>query len=186
MINLQDKRWVGRLKAGDDTAFEKLYLKYNKKLFNFSYRLLQSRQEAEGLVQDTFMKLWEMRYKLDENYSFSGYIFKIARNKIYNIFRVRINERYYREYIQEYAEKLENNLERKLNYDELNTYYLDLISKLPERRKEIFLLSRNEGYTYREIAQRLQISENTVDTQIRKSLDFFRQSLREKYTTVPY
>jgi len=184
MINLQDKRWVCRLKAGDDQAFEKLYHKYSKKLFNFGYKMLQSKQEAEGLVQDTFLKIWEIRYKLDENYSFSGYIFKIARNKIYNIFRARINERFYREYLQEYAETLEDNLERELDYNELNTFYIELISRLPERRKEIFLLSRNEGYTYREIAQKLQISENTVDTQIRKSLDFFRQSLREKYTVV--
>jgi RNA polymerase sigma-70 factor (ECF subfamily) len=186
MTNLQDKRWVCRLKAGDDLAFEKLYCKYSRKLFNFGYKMLQSKQEAEGLVQDTFLKLWEMRYKLDENYSVSGYIFKIARNKIYNIFRIRINERFYREYIQECAERLEDNLERNLDFSELNALYLELISKLPERRKEIFLLSRNEGYTYREIAQKLQISENTVDTQIRKSLDFFRESLREKFTAISH
>ncbi len=184
MLNLQDKRWVIRLKSGEGKAFEKLYLKYNRKLFNFGYKMLHSKQEAEGLVQDVFLKIWEKRYTLDENHSFSGYLFKIAQNKIYNIFRQRINERYYREYLEEYAESLEHSLEQRFDYKELEKFYNELISRLPEKRKRIFILSRNEGYTYREIAEKLQISENTVDTQIRKSLNFFRQSLREKFIPV--
>ncbi|MBA7513984.1 RNA polymerase sigma-H factor [subsurface metagenome] len=186
MVNLQEKRLVARLKFGDGLAFEKLFLKYNQKLFNFSYKMLHSKQDAEGIVQSTFLKIWETRYKLDENHSFSGYLFKIAQNKIYNLFRTRVNERYYKEYIEEYAEVLENSLEQEIDYKELQEYYKKLVTKLPEKRKQIFLLSRNEGLTYREIALKLQISENTVDTQIRQALDYFRQSLREKFIPAPH
>jgi RNA polymerase sigma-70 factor (ECF subfamily) len=122
-----------------------------------------------------------MRSGLDESHSFNGYLFKIAQNDIYNLFRKRINEKYYQEYFLEYAEKLECSLEDKINYNELVEIIDQLIEELPDRRKIIFTFSRKEGLTYREIADKLDISENTVDTQIRKALDYIRQHLRNKY-----
>ena len=185
MRNLQDKRWVIRLKAGDNLAFERLFNKYNQKLFNFSYRLLRSKQEAEEIVQNTFLKIWENRFTLDENYSFSAYLFRITQNRILNEFRSRINQHYYREYLMEYAENMDNTVEKEIDFSELNKIIKMLISQLPERRKQIFLLSRNDGLTYREIADKLNISENTVDTQIRKALDYFRHCLREQLSRMP-
>ena len=80
MHNLQDKRLINRLKAGDNEAFEHLFKKYNQKLFNFCYRMLRSKHEAEEIVQNTFLKIWENRNTLDENYSFSSLLFKITQN----------------------------------------------------------------------------------------------------------
>ncbi len=180
MFESPDQRLVIRLKAGDGEAFEKLFMKYNQKLCNFCYNILHSRQDAEGIVQSTFLKIWETRHLINENLPFGGYIFKIAQNKVFNLLRKQINHRYYLEYLQEYTEMLENTTEKSILYNELENIIHHLINSLPERRREIFLLSRNEGLTYKEIADRLGISENTVDTQIRKALDYFRQSLREK------
>jgi len=175
------KRLVLRLKEGDSAAFEKLFCQYHQKVFNFALKMLHSKMEAEGVVQNTFVKIWENRSSLDETHSFHGYLFKIAQNDIYNHFRKRLNEKYYREYLLEYAEKLESSLEEKINLNELEVIVEEIMSNLPERRREIFLLSRNEGLTYKEIGLKLNITENTVDTQIRKALDFFRQHLRNKY-----
>jgi RNA polymerase sigma-70 factor (ECF subfamily) len=184
MADQFDKKSTTRLRLDDGVAFERLYHKYNRKLYNFAFKMLHSRVESEGIVQDTFIKLWENRKKLDDSLSVSGYLFKIAQNKIYNLFRSRINDMYYREYLKEYAHKLETTLEEKIDQNDLFILFEQLIDKLPDRRKEIFLLSRNEGLTYKQIAVKLGISENTVDTQIRKALDFFRQNLREKYLSM--
>jgi len=185
MINQHDKRLVIRLKTGDGIAFEKLFKKYNQKLYNFCFRMLRSRQEAESIVQNTFLKIWENRQSLDETLSFNSYLFKIARNRVFNELRSMLNQRYYREYLAEYIETFENTTEKELNYSELDQLLKSLIAQLPERRKQIFLLSREEGLTYREIAEKLKISENTVDTQIRKALDHFRQYLREYFHHAP-
>ncbi len=184
MLDLQDKRLVTLLKANDITAFEKLFLKYNKRLYVYCFKMISNRFEAEEITQDTFIKVWEARQNIDENRSFSGYIFKIAHNKLFNLIRKKINERYYKEYLEEYAETIEKSTEAYINFKELENLLDELTDKLPERRKRIFLLSRNDGLTYKEIARKLNISENTVDTQIRKVLDFFRQVLREKFLTV--
>jgi RNA polymerase sigma-70 factor (ECF subfamily) len=180
MIDQHDQKLVARLKTGDDRAFEKLFKKYNQKLCNFCMKMLRSKTDAEGIVQNTFMKIWETRHLLNENLPFSSYVYKIARNKVLNEMRKQINQRYYIEYLLEYTEMLEDTTEKNILFSELEKTIHHLISLLPDRRREIFLLSRDEGLTYKEIADKLDISENTVDTQIRKVLDFFRQSLREK------
>ena len=179
MIDRQDRKLVIRLKEDDGVAFEKLFLKYNQKLFNYCYRLLRSKQEAEGIVQATFMKIWELRHELNEEQSFSGLIFKISRNRVFNEFRSRLNQRYYYEYLKEYAETLDNTTEKELDFLEIKAMIDSLLRQLPERRREIFLLSRDQGLSYKEIAKKLEISENTVDTQIRKALTHFREMFRE-------
>ena len=184
MLDLQDKKLVIRLKLNDGAAFEKLFLKYNRRLYMYCYRMVNNSMEAEEVTQSTFIKIWETRQNIDENRSFSGYIFKIAYNKIYNLIRKKINERYYKEYLEEYAETIENSTESHINFKELEDLLEYLTAKLPDKRKTIFLLSRREGLTYKEIARKLNISENTVDTQIRKVLDFFRQALRERFLTI--
>ena len=180
MKDQHEQKLVVCLKAGDTDAFESLFKKYNQKLINFCSRILRSRADAEGIVQYTFMKIWETRHQLNENLPFHSYLYKIAQNRVFNELRKRVNQRYYLEYLHEYAEMLENTTENAVLFNELEQFVKGLINRLPERRKEIFLLSRDEGLTYKEIASRLDITENTVDTQIRKALDFFRLSLREK------
>jgi RNA polymerase sigma-70 factor, ECF subfamily len=180
MIDQQEKILVARVKTGDEKAYEKLFNKYYQKLCYFCLRIVRSAPEAEGIVQHAFLKIWETRHTLNENLPFNSYLFRIAQNKAFNELRSQINRRYYTEYLKEFTEMLENTTENSILFKELEKTVQNLIDQLPERRKEIFLLSRNEGLTYKEIATRLDISENTVDTQIRKVLDHFRQSLREK------
>jgi RNA polymerase sigma-70 factor (ECF subfamily) len=70
--------------------------------------------------------------------------------------------------------------ERQLEFDELNSIVAQLIRSMPEKRREIYILSRNEGLSYKEISAQLGISENTVDSQIRKALSFLKENLRKK------
>ncbi len=132
------------------------------------------KEESENLVQSVFMEIWENRLSLDEEKSFSGYLFTVTKNKIYNHIRKNVNEKVYKESIAGNPEA-----DDPLDYESKETEELleKLIGSMPDRRREIFRMSRDEGLTYKEIAQRLSISENTVDTQIRNALDFLREEL---------
>jgi len=177
MPSTGDKILVFYLKQGSSWAFEQLFLRYQKKLYHFCKKIVISKEESENLVQSVFMEIWENRIGMDEEKSFSGYLFKITKNKIYNHIRKKINEKVYKEYITGNTDlhgiKDDNEYESK----QLNEILENLIESLPDRRKEIFLLSRDKGLTYKAIAQLLDISENTVDTQIRNALDFLREQV---------
>jgi RNA polymerase sigma-70 factor (ECF subfamily) len=143
---------------------------------------LKSREDCEGLVQNIFSDIWENRERLDSTRSFYGYLFRIAKNKVYNHLRRNVNKQVYKEYIINSNMNSEYKTEADLDFSELNAIIEQSIAKLPPRRKEIFMLSRSEGLTYREIGRRLNISENTVDTQIRNALDFIREELKKRGT----
>ena len=177
----EEKLLVSMMKAGNSYAFEKLYFKYCKKLYNFIFSICKNREDTEGLVQSVFMKVWEKRTEIDKEQSFSGYIFRIAKNSLLNKIKKRINERAYLDYLLSRPEDLSNSVEKNINFLELNIEIERLINNIPEKRREIFLLSRIEGLTYREIAAKLSISVNTVNTQISKSLEELRDRLPDKF-----
>ena len=177
----EDKLLVSMMKAGNSYAFEKLYFRYCKKLYNFVFGICRNREDAEGLVQLVFMKVWEKRTEIDTELSFSGYIFRIAKNSLLNKIKKKINEKVYLDYLLSRPEDLSNSVEKNINYLELNTEIERLIKNIPEKRRNIFLLSRQEGLTYKEIAAKLNISVNTVNTQISKSLEKLRDELPDKF-----
>jgi RNA polymerase sigma-70 factor (ECF subfamily) len=174
MPSAEDKILVRSIKQGSSKAFEQLFLRYQKKLYGFCKKFVTRKEESENIVQSVFMDIWENRISLDEEKSFSGYLFTVTKHKIYNHIRKKINEKVYRDYI---AGKPEADDPRGYESKETEELLEKLIGSMPGRRKEIFLLSREEGLTYKEIAQRLGISENTVDTQIRNALDFLREQV---------
>jgi RNA polymerase sigma-70 factor (ECF subfamily) len=179
MAAKEDIILVNHLRLGNPKSFEKLFLKYHRKVYYFCYSILKNREDCEGLVQNIFSDIWENRERLDSTRSFYGYLFRIARNKIYNHLRKNLNEQVYREYIINSNNSSNNKTEADLDLSELSNIIEETISRLPPRRKEIFMLSRSEGLTYREIGKKLNISENTVDTQIRNALDLIRQELKK-------
>jgi len=180
-MSKEEKIYVSLIKAGNSFAFEKLYFKYSKKLYNFAFNILKSKEDAEGLVQNIFIKIWETRSEINTELSFGGYIFKMAKNMLINHLKKKINEKVYIDYLLTFPEDIIPPVEQEINFLELNMEIERLISILPEKRREIFLLSRHEGLTYKEIAEKLDISVNTVNTQISKSLEHIRDHLINKF-----
>lgn len=177
-----DKHIIARLKSGNVEAFRSIFNMFSTRIFYFCNKLLPTKEEAEDIMQKTFMALWEQRELLDENKDILKYLYSIARNNTYQAFRKHlaiqdsISE-------QNNINKLsQNNTEEQIDFSETQNIIFKIIEKLPPKRKEIFKLSRIEGLTYREIAAKLNISENTVDTQMRKSLEFLRKQYLMYYT----
>jgi len=174
---LNEKILVRELKKGNTRAYEQLFFHYYKKLYAFCFRITGSTQESEDLAQEVFISIWNCRENLDETRSFSGFIFKIARNKALNVIKHELSKQLYAQYVNnEEAGKWNPEIEKS----ELVRLLTSSISSLTKKTREIFLLSREEGMTYKEIAEKLDITENVVDHEIRKALKSIKEFLSSK------
>lgn len=174
---------VSRLKKGDTASFDYLYNQWSGKLYNFVMRISKGDNYlAEEIVQSVFIKVWENRETLDVNLSFASYICTIGKNLLANIYQHRMTESLYREKLTDKPDLLtENSTEKEIDYHFLDEYINSLIDLLPPARREIFLLSRREFLNNKEIAERLHLSENTVESQLTKANHFLKEKLQRHY-----
>jgi RNA polymerase sigma-70 factor (ECF subfamily) len=178
--DIDDVVLVQRLRQGDINAFDTIYKKYSGRLYNFGLRLLKSETESEELVQAVFLKLWENHKNLNPDLSFKSYIYTIAYNDICKLFRQR---NYMKKFIDETAHDPSGifaDLAERIDYKSLLEYVQKIINKLPDKQRIIFLKSREEGKTTKEIALELGLSPGTVDNYISESLKFIRKNISEK------
>ena len=174
-----DENLILGLKKGDISSFESIFSLYNKRIYNFCLRLQHSSHDAEETVQRVFVALWEQRITLNEKQSLTSYLYSIARYIVYQDFRQKVYKKAAFESLSLKSAVFNESTKDEVLFLELLNFLDSIIEKLPERQKEIFKLSRYSCMTYKQIAEQLNISENTVDTQIRRALEF----LREKYKT---
>ncbi len=166
-----------RLKEGSPEAFRDLFDQYGKKLFSFSLAYLKNPQEAEEIVQEVFLKIWKMREELLPEKSFDSYIFTITKNAVLNIIRKSKSEQVYLNYAKLHPGK-DVLLDEELDFKELEKVYKSSIEQLSPRRKEIFVLSREQNLTNAEIAKKLGISVKTVENQVTSALSEIKNILR--------
>ena len=176
----EDIELVTKLQKGDVEAFDLVYAKYAGKLYGFAFKYLKSSTETEELVQSVFLKVWENQKSLNKKSSFKSYLFTIAYHEICNIFRRR-------NLMSKYIDNQEiDNLRKSSDTDEEIDYHsiLEQVNKiidlLPEKQKTIFIKSRQEGMTSKEIALELGLSSGTVDNYVSESLRFIRNNLQNK------
>lgn len=182
MVNKQKEKeivLVQRLAKNDVQAFNELYNLYSRRIFGFAYGFLRSKEEAEGIVQEVFVKIWETRNNLRSDLSFSWFLFTIARNLILNKLQHHQYEmRYQKDFLAETSGD-DNNTEEQVFYRDMSDHINNLIMELPPKRKEIFLLSRFEGLSYQEISEKLNISVKTVEVQISLALKYIRARIKK-------
>jgi RNA polymerase sigma-70 factor (family 1) len=169
---------VKSLSKGNLLAFNTLYNEYSGRLYRFSFGYLKSEAEAEELVQEVFTIIWEKRADLKEELSFKSFLFTIAFNIIRKHFRTKA-------YLSEYfktgiSADLDMQTSQKITYDSLYQYITGLVNQMPWRRKEIFIKSRFQGYSIKEIAEELKISHKTVENQLTSALKFIRTNLNKE------
>ncbi len=166
------------IQNGDMVAFYNLYERYSKKLYFFVLRYIKLEADAEEIVQEVFIKIWENRNKIDVYSSFESYLFTIAYNTTISLFRKRLTEKKYLEHLNS-LQQLENSSEitDEIHFNELNNKVKTLLNKLTPRQQEIFHLSREEGLTNEIIALKLNISINTVKKHITNVLAFLKANI---------
>ena len=166
---------VINLKKGDISAFQSIYNAYYKRIYNFCLKLLPSVDDAQEATQKVFIALWEQRDQIDETKSLTSYIFFIARYTAYHDFKNLVYHQAAFEYFASSQGAFPETARDELLFKELTNVLNNIIEQLPPQRRMIFRLSRFYNLTYKLIAKKLGISENTVDTQIRRALDHIRK-----------
>ena len=166
-----------RLKTDDRTVIDEIYAIYHSKIFRFSLAYLKNEAESYDVVQDVFIKLWENRLVLKKDTNFDAFLFTIAKNSVLSLFRKRITEQKYIDYLEQAATSNTQGTEEQTNYTFLKERYEQLTNQLPIKRREIFILSREKGLTNKEIGLLKGIAEKTVEDHISKALSFFKKNL---------
>lgn len=159
-------------------AFDQVYGLYSHKLFSFVFKVLKNEEEANDIVQEVFVKIWESREKLGDFKLLNSYIFTIAYNNSIDLIRKRINSNKYLDHLKNSSLiQITPAAISEIEFNELNIQVEKLISNLPERQKQVYLLHREDGLTYPEIAERLKISKNTVENHMVKALKYLRNNM---------
>jgi len=176
---LDEKTLILNLQKGSIPAFERIFSLYHKRIYNFCLTLYLSSDDAQEIVQRVFVALWEQCEQVDENKPLASYLYTIARYMVYQEFRQQVYKKAAFDHFILNSIDLNESTKDEVLYNELLSFLESVIERLPERQREIFKLSRFSGLSYRQIADNLNITENTVDTQIRRALKF----VRGKYLT---
>ena len=177
-VTKSNKDLLNLLKKGDVIAFDNIYEMYSKRLYGFVLRYVKLKEDAEGIVQEVFIKIWETRNKIDIYSSFDSFIFTIAYNTTINLLRKRVNEHKYHDRIKSMQQITgADQIIDEIYIKEINTQLQLLLDKLTPRQKEIFQLSRDEGLTHEEIAKKLNISVNTVKNHLVTTLAFIKSHI---------
>lgn len=162
------------LQKGNVAAFDSLFEVYSPKLFGFALKYFKNETDAEELVQEVFVKVWENRAKLKTELSFKSYIFTIALNQIRKYFNKKAISLRYLESLQSENESADQRAIQDEIYESALKQVNSIIEQMPPRRREIFLKSKLEGKSSKEIATELNISAGTVDNQVSEALRFIR------------
>lgn len=168
--DFSDAELTACLNLSDYEAFEEIYQRYNKLLIIYTFRKLKSTEEAKDLVQELFADLWNARLVLKIQTTLCGYLYKTALNKMLNIFRhKKINEHYLNS-IQKLIDTDSSVADYLIREKDIHAMIEKEISLMSPKVREVFDLRRKEFLSNKEIAERLDISEHTVATHMKKAL----------------
>ncbi|MGF1636139.1 MAG: RNA polymerase sigma-70 factor [Cyclobacteriaceae bacterium] len=171
---------TGQIKSGDLHAFEKLYHLMSRKVFRYAFSFIACNEEAEEIMQDVFLKIWDRRQELKEDTSIDNFIYTIARNATLDRIRRFSNEnaRIKEYFLLNNGQSIEHPYEQHYG-KELEKLIVELIAEMPPRRKHIFELHRFQGMSYKAISEYLNITPAAVEKQISKALQNLREGLQK-------
>ena len=187
MYNLiEEPLFVKDLNNGSVKAFDILYNHYSPKLYHFVMTISDSnRYLSEEIVQSVFIKIWEKREQINSEKSFISYLFTMARNLLLNNYQHELVKFVYSEYVLKNNSELVNEkIEENLNYSQLLAFIDSIVENLPPGRKQVYILSKKEQLSNKEIGVLLNISESTVEKQLSSALKYVKQQLLLHYDKI--
>ncbi len=179
MVDLPEQQQIDALTAGDITAFEMIFRTHYQPLCNYAYTFLQDREEAEEIVQTTFLSVWEKKQALSIRTAVKPYLYAMVRNACLNVIK---HEKIKQKHVVEemaLAPISHDSVSHAVASSELETKIQQAMEKLPEQCRLVFKLSRFEELKYAEIAEQLNISIKTVENHMGKALKIMREQLKD-------
>lgn len=178
-MELPVEQLLPSLKGGNITAFEMLFRTYYQPLCNYAYTYVQDRDEAEEIVQATFLNIWEKRNNLAIHTGVKPYLYAMVRNACLNVLKHEKIKQQHAAMEMAVADRSVESTTRTVMAMELETRIYQAMDKLPEQCRLVFKLSRFEELKYGEIAEQLNISVKTVENQMGKALRIMREQLKD-------
>ncbi len=172
---LDDRALLGRIHGGDESALEELLTRYWEPVVRVASQLLDSWDSAEDVAQETFIRLWERRETWGLDGSIRGLLFRIARNAAIDVRRQRSADERASAHVPEPADA--GQPDDLAEGQELEAAIAEALAALPERRREVFILVRHHGLTYKEVAEALDLSAQTVANHMSMALTDLRAQL---------
>lgn len=169
----------GQISEGSETAFREIFDRYTPQLHPFILGIVKKEAIAREIVQEVFLRLWLRRETLTAVEKPSSWLYRIASNLSMTWYRRQQMERKILETIGQSETASEHLPEEEFTSRELQKLIQDAINRLPPKRRQIFILSRVEGLSRKEIAQQLNMSENTVRNQLAISLKFIQKFIQQ-------
>jgi RNA polymerase sigma-70 factor (ECF subfamily) len=169
-----DAELISRLKKDDHDSFQQLFDRYSHTLFRFSFCYLKSKEAAEDVVQEVFLKIWNRRNEIKNDTSFQSYLFTIALNAVRKHFNKlsRQNELKH-DILLEFSES-KSRIDDKPDYQALLDKLDNLVDRMPEKRREIFIKKKIEDKSLKEIAEECSITPKTVEYHITEAMKFLK------------
>lgn len=174
---IADPQLVVRISQGDEKAFEELYRLFSKKIYHTARKMNLCHEDAEGVVQDVFFKIWKNRSELDSTLSINAYMITIVKSLV--IKKVKKEARFfaYQKYNIPLHPDCTNSTEEELIYNDLQRVSSEMIQQLPNGQRQIFNMRNVEYLPVDEIADKLNLSKRTVENQIFRATKSIKEKL---------
>ena len=174
----RESEYMEKLGQGDHNSFDALFMLYHPRVKNFLLGFIKDEEEACDMAQDIFFKVWINRESISKVNSLKAYLYRMARNMIYDYYEHSLVKESYEQKQQSSSNEYTDLIEEDLYAKELSLLIDIAIEQMPEQRRRIFKMSRKEGLSNEEISQRLEINKRTVENHITQALADLRGVLR--------
>jgi RNA polymerase sigma-70 factor, ECF subfamily len=178
-VDLLEKQVLETLQLGNESAFEMIFKTYYQPLCRYAYSFLQDKEEAEEVVQASFITVWEKRNSLAIETSLKSYLYRMVRNSCLNVIKHEKVKQQHVAHELAVSEVAYESVSQKVQAAELEMKITEAMKTLPEQCRLVFQLSRFEELKYQEIADQLQISVKTVENHMGKALKLMREQLKD-------
>jgi RNA polymerase sigma-70 factor (family 1) len=169
--NIPDRDLAAGVRDSNTAAFKTLYYRYYDALYQFLYSKSRSAELSKDLIQEVFTRIWQTRERINPEQSIKAYLYRIANNLTIDHVRKKIRERSYYSEVRKRGSPAGRDLELAITIQ-------NAIDGLPEKYRNVFVMSRHQGLTYAEIAEACQISIKTVESRMSHALQVLRKTLK--------
>jgi RNA polymerase sigma-70 factor (ECF subfamily) len=176
---LDDKELIALLQKNDRHAFTEIYNRYWKKLFSVAANKIKDLSEAEEIVQDIFVSIWNRKDNLTVIDTLGSYLAVSVKYRVIKALDKRNNHQKYSDYAKGILSFTNNSTEEWVEFEELKSRLSELVAELPEKCQLVYKLSRESGLPQKKIAQEMGISVKTVEAHLSKALKMLRARLNQ-------
>lgn len=174
---LSDQELIARLRTDDEgLAFEEIFNRYQPLLLSFTYKKVNDRDKAKDILQDIFIQLWNNRAEL-KILTLSSYLYTMALNKIRDLYKHQVIHDEHISKLQQLISESRGDADHRVREKDISRLIELEIAALPEKMQQVFLLRKNAFLTNREISEKLGISEQTVETHMKRALKTLKSRL---------